>query len=337
MKEKQAVIVPNSNRIEWIDATKALAIVLMIIGHTVEFGTFTRNLIFSFHMPVFVLLSGYTYKVRKDKSKLIEATIKDVKRLLGPVILTFIIEITLRFLTGNVYTIQAFIEMLKVRITALFWASGIAIYDSAALGSIWFLISLFWVRFIVRLITTFLSYHVSILVMLGLSVVGVLTSRVCYLPQNFDVVFAMLFFFAVGMLWKNYYETIQKYSLFLTIGSICFLSVCLYKGIYIELASRSYPYGLVCFLEAVAGSYLCVQAATFLSKYKTVNRSLQIIGKETLLILCIHYLDKFFKPLWLTDNIVLSCGLRMLFDLGVFAIIFILKNIWKSKEAKYEK
>lgn len=46
MKEKQAVMSSNSNRIEWIDAAKALAIVLMIIGHTVEFGTFTRNLIF---------------------------------------------------------------------------------------------------------------------------------------------------------------------------------------------------------------------------------------------------------------------------------------------------
>lgn len=337
MKEKQVAIVPNSNRIEWIDATKALAIVLMIIGHTVDFGTFTRNLIFSFHMPVFVLLSGYTYKIRTDKSKLIPATIKDVKRLLGPVCVTFLIEIMLRFITGNVYTLQAFLEMLKVRTTAIFWASGIAVHDSAALGSIWFLISLFWVRLIVRFITTFFAYHISIIIMLALSVAGVFIGRIYYLPQNFDVVLAMLFFFAVGMLWKKYDEEIRKYNIILTIVSVLFLSLCLYKGIYIELASRSYPYGFVCFVEAVAGSFLCVQVATLLTKCRPVNKWMQIVGKETLLILCIHYLDKFFKPLWLTDNIIVSCGLRMIFDLGVFVIIMIIKNLSKNKEKRHEK
>lgn len=326
------------DRIQWIDAAKALAIVLMIVGHTVEFGTFTRNLIFSFHMPIFVVLSGFTYKVRTDKSQVIPATLKDVKRLLGAVLLTFILEIALRFITGNVYTIEALLEILKIRLTAMFWASGIAVYDSAALGSIWFLISLFYLRLLARVITTFLSFRIAMVLMIVLSAAGVCIGNRYYLPQNMDVVFTMLFFFAVGILWKRYYENLKKYNVFLTLISACILAVCLYKGVYIELASRSYPYGIVCFIEALAGSFLCVQAATWLAKSKTINKGLQLVGKETLLILCIHYLDKFFKPFWVREDIVISCIYRMIFDLGVFAIIVFIKWGWEKLQGKkYEK
>ncbi|WP_278969986.1 acyltransferase family protein [Megasphaera elsdenii] len=48
------------NRVGWIDVAKGIAIVLVIIGHTVQFGGGTRNFIFSFHMPLFFLLSGFT-------------------------------------------------------------------------------------------------------------------------------------------------------------------------------------------------------------------------------------------------------------------------------------
>lgn len=288
-------------------------------------------------MPIFVVLSGYTYKVRMDKSKLVPATIKDVKRLLGPVLITFIIEIGLRFVMGNVFTLDALKEILRVRLTAMFWASGIGVHDSAALGSIWFLISLFWVRLIVRLITTFLSFHKSIFLMFGLSIIGVLLGDIYYLPQNFDVVLAMLFFFAIGMLWNKYYVQIQKFEIPLLLVSLGLLSVCIYKGVYIELASRSYPYGWICFVEALAGSFLCVKVAAFLTKSKRVNTGLQVLGRETLMILCIHYLDKFFQPFWLRDNIVVSCIYRMIFDLGVFGIIILVRWAWKKLGVSDEK
>lgn len=44
----------TKERILWIDVAKGIAIVLMIIGHTVQFGNPIRNFIFSFHMPLFL-------------------------------------------------------------------------------------------------------------------------------------------------------------------------------------------------------------------------------------------------------------------------------------------
>lgn len=46
-------------RIEWVDIAKGIAIMLMVIGHEVSNGL-VYALIFSFHMPLFFILSGYT-------------------------------------------------------------------------------------------------------------------------------------------------------------------------------------------------------------------------------------------------------------------------------------
>ena len=48
-------------RIDWLDIAKGIAIICTIIGHSFgknRIGVF----IFSFHMPIFFILSGYTLK-----------------------------------------------------------------------------------------------------------------------------------------------------------------------------------------------------------------------------------------------------------------------------------
>lgn len=49
----------SSKRIEWVDIAKGIAIILMVVGH--EIGGNARIFIFSFHMPLFFILSGFTW------------------------------------------------------------------------------------------------------------------------------------------------------------------------------------------------------------------------------------------------------------------------------------
>lgn len=49
-------------RIEWVDLAKGIAILAVITGH--ETSGFIKFLIFSFHMPIFFILSGYTSRQR---------------------------------------------------------------------------------------------------------------------------------------------------------------------------------------------------------------------------------------------------------------------------------
>lgn len=48
------------NRIEWIDVIRGISILLMVYAH-LAINNKLRTIIFSFHMPIFFLLSGYLF------------------------------------------------------------------------------------------------------------------------------------------------------------------------------------------------------------------------------------------------------------------------------------
>lgn len=55
----------QKDRLVYIDIAKGIAIILVVIGHLLQYnfsGTYKHilfNWIYSFHMPVFMMLSGY--------------------------------------------------------------------------------------------------------------------------------------------------------------------------------------------------------------------------------------------------------------------------------------
>lgn len=52
----------KKQRLDYIDAAKAIAIILVIIGHCYWVGAVPRlrNIIYSFHMPLFFVVSGFS-------------------------------------------------------------------------------------------------------------------------------------------------------------------------------------------------------------------------------------------------------------------------------------
>ncbi len=72
-----------SNRDVTIDILKGIGILAVIVGHLTSFG---RQFIFSFHMPLFFIVSGYLFS-----SKPLKASLKsDFKRLVLPYCFTAI-------------------------------------------------------------------------------------------------------------------------------------------------------------------------------------------------------------------------------------------------------
>ena len=57
-----------SDRVLFIDIARGISILLMIAGHVLTNGI-KRSIIFSFHMPLFIIVSGYFYKDRSLKEK----------------------------------------------------------------------------------------------------------------------------------------------------------------------------------------------------------------------------------------------------------------------------
>ena len=65
----------HTERVDWIDALKGFAILLVIVGHLIQtnyqsgIGNTIFNIIYSFHMPLFFFLSGFMVGF-KDNGKL---------------------------------------------------------------------------------------------------------------------------------------------------------------------------------------------------------------------------------------------------------------------------
>ena len=75
----------QNKRLEYIDVCKGIGIILVILGHTYYCPKKLYNLIYCFHMPLFFILSGFTYN--KDRNNDMEFKLfvkKKAKQLLLP-------------------------------------------------------------------------------------------------------------------------------------------------------------------------------------------------------------------------------------------------------------
>lgn len=62
----------KTKRITTWDVTKGFGMLLVILGHLVSEESYLRNFIYSFHMPLFFILSGFVQKHDDKKRRLIE-------------------------------------------------------------------------------------------------------------------------------------------------------------------------------------------------------------------------------------------------------------------------
>lgn len=109
----------SRKRKDWVDLAKGIAIILMVIGHTgipevvssvIGVPHMVRNWIYSFHMPLFFLLSGaltnweYNYK---------EFIIHKSKTLLTYLVVYSIINVLLLKVSGAPFAEHSFMQVLK--------------------------------------------------------------------------------------------------------------------------------------------------------------------------------------------------------------------------------
>ncbi|MBE7447122.1 MAG: acyltransferase family protein [Planctomycetia bacterium] len=93
----------DQNQIDWVFIAKGIGICLVVIGHfhpesSPEYWSNLRDIIYSFHMPLFFLLSGYLYNHGKySYADLVKAK---TKRLLYPFISIAAIFLLIKYAAG---------------------------------------------------------------------------------------------------------------------------------------------------------------------------------------------------------------------------------------------
>ena len=58
-------LITPKKRIEYIDIAKGIGMILVVIGHCINDKTFPGTWIYSFHMPLFFVLSGLCFSDKK--------------------------------------------------------------------------------------------------------------------------------------------------------------------------------------------------------------------------------------------------------------------------------
>lgn len=130
------------NRKAYIDFLKGIGIILVICGH----GQIPEHLaawIYSFHMPLFMFLSGLVYKEKYATAK--EFVLQKVKQLLYPYFilgtLIIVYNSLFDFLRGKFQLVK-----LGKRILALLYGNYIWENNADYIGTLWFLVCLFCVE-----------------------------------------------------------------------------------------------------------------------------------------------------------------------------------------------
>ena len=318
----------NSNRIPWIDIAKGITILLVIIGHTVQTGGWVRNFIFSFHMPLFFILSGYTFHTAKTKNELGAHLRKNIRHLLLPCLLVSVISVLWQWHLTPHTDMSTLYAISKRMADALWYGSGVKVHAHPAAGAIWFIISLFWAKLIIDIVsllfrTPKIGYLFTFLGIIGM-VAGI---RDKWMVQNFDVTLVAVFFIYIGMLWRANESIIQKWEAPFFALSVSLWTAALSYGIYIELASRHYPYTSVSVIEALAGTFAVCMLCKTLSENHITSEIFTFLGKHTLSIFFVHHLDWILRAYWGGHPIYINCTLRVLYVV-VIALLFSL--IWET-------
>ena len=332
-------------RILWVDIAKALAILSVPISHTLNLDMTLRWMIFSFHMPLFFILSGYTTKLAEDKKTLIARTKKNFKYLVIPalIIVLFYFFFTALNVPGD--------ESLPVKIWHIFRETPVGFYPYSTQDAVitWFLFALFEAKFLMDVVNVLFKTEKNGLIFFFFGVLGVALGIFGHHQRfSFDLALVATMFIEVGILWRKYEAIIKKYTLPLLLVACAYWFSHTLRGDYVEFWARYYGGYEGGILTAFAGVFIVSNFAMMLEEaakkagkfFKSGLNALVVIGKNTMLLYLIHSLDFIiFRNFWdvregnppTGKSILISCILRLLLDLSFFMIIYHGLNLIRNR------
>lgn len=339
----------GKERIKWVDCAKGIAILLVIIGHTV-YKPMVRGTIFAFHMPVFFILSAYTISISASKNEYFNRLKKNFKALIIPTICTFLVfRMGMYFVYDfDGFNIEKILHNICNCIAALFWSCGyyydIGNWHIEPLGALWFMVVLFISKEIFELMIRKTGIKVSGIICAIMTVAGYMLGYfVIWLPFSIDIAFFVMVFLWFGYMLK--YMDINKhmYSRFIVSAIVFLLMLAVsYKisNTYLELAVRKYPLFPICYIIAIIGSLCFIYGCNIIEHLKNIAAinvaydKICIIGRNSLYLYLIHVLD----PIWFQylsyhiANEWILMIVRLIADIMILYFVLKVRHSFKTRK-----
>lgn len=278
---------------DWqIDAAKALAIVLVVLGHASGMPAGYKLFAYSFHVPLFFVLSGWVGE-RFGRRGLNVSTVRKLARtLLIPYLAFFLVAYGLWLLMAvlNHAFGQPGARAWWDPLLGVLWANGTRLY---VLPALWFLPALFvttlaYIALRARLSTTVVA---ALSLPIALAWAGWFPSLQLRLPLALDVLPIALFFIAVGGWLSRLADTLRAlgawvWALGLPVVATAWWLLASANG-QVDVNNLLFGQSAALFLlVSLLGTAMTLCVAYFVRNWQWV----QWIGTNTLLILCTHTL-----------------------------------------------
>ncbi|AOD14373.1 acyltransferase family protein [Xanthomonas fragariae] len=278
---------------DWqIDAAKALAIVLVVLGHANGMPAAYKLFAYSFHVPLFFVLSGWVGERFGHRAMTVSTIAKLARTLLVPYVAFFLVAYACWLLMGVTSRAAHPSHVLPWwdPFVGLFWANGTRLY---VLPALWFLPALFvttlaYIALRTRLTTAALA---AASLLLALAWAGWFPSLHLRLPLALDVLPVALFFIAVGGWLSSYADALRALGASVWALALPVLAAAWWwlAGWNVQVDVNNLQFGhsaAVFLLVSLLGTAMTLCVAYFVRQW----RWLQWIGGNTLLILCTHTL-----------------------------------------------
>ena len=267
-----------SKRIEWVDIAKGVAIILMCLGHR-DIPESMNFWIFSFHMPLFFFLAGYTTRFESYASFGAYAKRK-VRVLLVPY-----------------FVFSLCVDIFKIALYYGYYHRGLDLYKLVVelfigkVQSLWFIPTLFLIEIVSyglnrlpkgkapsALALTFLGYYLG---------QRFLEARLFW---NFDVALVGLFFFWLAQHFKNskINQRLTKGDVFLFGGALIAHAICLTTNAEINMFHKRFGFFPIFLFEGSVGSIATLCVCVWLEKVSFLRRFFVYLGRNTIPILAFH-------------------------------------------------
>ena len=299
-------------RVLWVDAAKGVAMAAVVLGHTYYGGVPAHTFVYSFHIPLFFILAGYTFRV-KPAGEMFKAS---VKRLLVPYLVLCLITAICDIAFGRLS-----IDGIVLFLGSVVFASGGSWlpFDIPSIGVPWFLMALFVARLLYNALLGFLDRHgvhpiVQFAVFAAICYAAKIAIPYIALPfALLQAVIAMFFMHAGHCMAK--YHWIEKAPAFATIIALVLWAAGLALGFFFSIGNlwfvKSFVGGAV---MAAAGSWCIMQACRFVEAHaRRLGDILAFVGINSLLVLELH----------VVENLCFDWGLVVIEPLGWFSPVLV--------------
>lgn len=267
----------KNQRIQWIDSAKGFGILLVVYAHLFEFGT---SLIYLFHMPLFFILSGITFR----EESLTDCLIKKGRSLLLPYIVFAILFVPLRIL----YLFITEGSMPSIGFHCL----SRSFFDVP----LWFLFALFGVTVLMTIVAKICRKWIVYAVCL-LSLIGYISAHhtLC-LPSLVTQVLLTFVFLYVGTLMNKSLGHRGRECLAFLVSIVVFAISSTFSRPGTDISILRVPENPLSFYaSALSGGFAIISSCKLMSSISVLTKIFSYFGKQSLYIFACHW--PFIQPL----------------------------------------